>query len=185
MSWDKVLKSSQGCFHTKVELSPSYLMTSASFMEACGCRLREVGTTNKTHLDDYARAVTTETRALLKVHTSNYRIVGFTEKPALAELVTLGHEKGLPVVEDLGSGSLCDLNQFGIRDEPTVQESVRAGVDVVSFSGDKLLGGPQAGIVLGRSDVVARMIGHHEANGAQAQAIATQLTAMEASAFLR
>jgi len=141
-----------------VEIGGSFRVP--DIMEACGCRLREVGTTNKTHLDDYARAVTTETRALLKVHTSNYRIVGFTEKPALAELVTLGHEKGLPVVEDLGSGSLCDLNQFGIRDEPTVQESVRAGVDVVSFSGDKLLGGPQAGIIIGKKEYLDRLKRH-------------------------
>ena len=86
----------------------------------------------------------------MKVHTSNYRIIGFSETPALSDLVKLGHAHGLPVIEDLGSGSLLDLNQFGIHDEPTVQDSIRAGVDVVSFSGDKLLGGPQAGIILGR-----------------------------------
>ena len=86
----------------------------------------------------------------MKVHTSNYRIVGFSETPALADLVALGHKHDLPVIEDLGSGSLVDLNRFGLHDEPTVQDSIRAGVDVLSFSGDKLLGGPQAGIILGK-----------------------------------
>ena len=119
-------------------------------MESCGARLREVGTTNKTHLYDYERVINGETKALMKVHTSNYRIIGFSETPALSELVELGHQNGLPVIEDLGSGCLFDLNAFGIHGEPTVQESLRAGVDVVSFSGDKLLGGPQAGIILGK-----------------------------------
>lgn len=119
-------------------------------MESCGARLREVGTTNKTHLYDYERAIGEETKAIMKVHTSNYRIIGFSETPALSDLVELGHRHGLPVIEDLGSGCLTDLNAFGIHDEPTVQQSLRAGVDVVSFSGDKLLGGPQAGIILGK-----------------------------------
>ena len=119
-------------------------------MESCGAKLREVGTTNKTHLYDYERAINDDTKALMKVHTSNYRIIGFSETPALPELTALGHQKGLPVIEDLGSGCLFDLNALGIHGEPTVQESLRAGVDVVSFSGDKLLGGPQAGIILGK-----------------------------------
>lgn len=118
-------------------------------MTQCGCSLREVGTTNKTHLHDYESAIGPETKALLRVHTSNYRIVGFSERPSLAELVELGRKYGLPVIEDLGSGSLVDLNAFGIHDEPTVQQSVKAGVDIISFSGDKLLGGPQAGLILG------------------------------------
>ena len=109
-----------------------------------------MGATNKTHLYDYQRAIGEHTKALMKVHTSNYRIIGFSETPALPDLVKLGHTHDLPVIEDLGSGSLLDLNQFGIHDEPTVQDSIRAGVDVVSFSGDKLLGGPQAGIILGK-----------------------------------
>ena len=119
-------------------------------MEQCGCYLKEVGATNKTHLRDYERAINENTKALMKVHTSNYRIVGFSETPALSDLVELGHRYGLPVIEDLGSGCLLDLNRFGIHDEPSVQDSLRAGVDVVSFSGDKLLGGPQAGIILGK-----------------------------------
>ena len=122
--------------------------------EACGAQLKEVGTTNKTHLFDYEKAITPETKALLKVHTSNYRIVGFTETPSLAALVELGHKHGLPVVEDLGSGSLVNLEQFGIHDEPSVPDSLKAGVDVLSFSGDKLLGGPQAGIILGKKKYI-------------------------------
>ena len=131
-----------------VEIGGSFRVP--EIMEACGAQLKEVGATNKTHLYDYERAITPETKAIMKVHTSNYRIVGFSETPALADLVALGHKYGLPVIEDLGSGSLLNLEQFGLHDEPTVQDSIRAGVDVVSFSGDKLLGGPQAGIILGR-----------------------------------
>ena len=131
-----------------VEIGGSFRIP--EIMESCGAQLKEVGATNKTHLRDYERAIQETTKALMKVHTSNYRIIGFSETPALSDLVKLGHAHGLPVIEDLGSGSLLDLNQFGIHDEPTVQDSIRAGVDVVSFSGDKLLGGPQAGIILGK-----------------------------------
>ncbi len=131
-----------------VEIGGSFRIP--EIMESCGAQLKEVGATNKTHLRDYERAISQSTRALMKVHTSNYRIIGFSETPALSDLVALGHSHGLPVLEDLGSGSLLALNQFGIHDEPTVQDSIRAGVDVVSFSGDKLLGGPQAGIILGK-----------------------------------
>lgn len=130
-----------------VEIGGSFRIP--DIMTQCGCTLREVGATNKTHLYDYERAIGPETRALLRVHTSNYRIVGFSQRPGLAELVELGRKYGLPVIEDLGSGSLVDLNAFGIHDEPTVQQSVKAGVDIISFSGDKLLGGPQAGLILG------------------------------------
>ncbi|OGK97362.1 MAG: L-seryl-tRNA(Sec) selenium transferase, partial [Candidatus Rokubacteria bacterium RBG_16_73_20] len=122
-----------------------------------GAVLREVGTTNRTHLRDYAQAIGPDTGLLLKVHTSNYRVVGFTAAVASRELAELGRERGIPVMEDLGSGSLVDLRPYGFPHEPTVQETVAAGVDLVSFSGDKLLGGPQAGIVVGRSEVVARL----------------------------
>lgn len=131
-----------------VEIGGSFRIP--EIMESCGARLKEVGATNKTHLQDYERAINDSTKALMKVHTSNYRIIGFSQTPALAELVELGHSHGLPVIEDLGSGCLLDLKRFGIHDEPSVQDSIRAGVDVVSFSGDKLLGGPQAGIILGK-----------------------------------
>ena len=131
-----------------VEIGGSFRIP--EIMESCGAQLKEVGATNKTHLYDYERAINEQTRALMKVHTSNYRIIGFSETPRLSELVALGHSRGVPVIEDLGSGSLLELNRFGIHDEPSVRDSVRAGVDVVSFSGDKLLGGPQAGIILGK-----------------------------------
>ena len=129
-----------------VEIGGSFRIP--EIMEQCGCSLREVGATNKTHLRDYERAICEDTRALLKVHTSNFRIMGFTESVSLQELVELGKQTGLPVIEDLGSGCFFDLETLGIHDEPTVMNSVKAGVDIISFSGDKLLGGPQAGIIL-------------------------------------
>ncbi|NLU50468.1 MAG: L-seryl-tRNA(Sec) selenium transferase [Syntrophomonadaceae bacterium] len=126
-------------------------------MRSSGARLVEVGTTNKTYRRDFEQALTTETALLLAVHTSNYRIVGFTEEVPLAEMVSLGRSTGLPVMQDLGSGVLYDLSSWGLAGEPTVQECVRQGVDVVTFSGDKLLGGPQAGIIVGRAELVERM----------------------------
>ncbi len=125
-----------------------------------GAELREVGTTNKTHFADYEEALSDGTKAILKVHTSNYRIVGFTESVDAAQLAELAHARGIPMIEDLGSGVLVDLEQYGLSHEPTVQESVRAGIDVVCFSGDKLLGGPQAGIILGKKEYIARMKRH-------------------------
>ena len=119
-------------------------------MEQSGTILREVGTTNKTHLGDYENAITEETGMILKVHTSNYRIVGFTESVDLTELAALGREQDIPVLADLGSGVLLAMEEYGLPHEPTVQEMVQAGVDLVSFSGDKLLGGPQAGIIVGK-----------------------------------
>ena len=122
-----------------------------------GAILREVGTTNRTRLADYASAVNECTRAILRVHPSNFRVVGFTERPNLAELTKLAHERQLLMMEDLGSGSLIDLGQFGIHDEPEAGESVRAGVDVITFSGDKLMGGPQAGILIGRQEPLEKI----------------------------
>ena len=141
-----------------VEIGGSFRIP--EIMVQCGCTLREVGATNKTHLRDYENAIGPETRALLKVHTSNFKIMGFSQSVPLDELVALGREKGLPVIEDLGSGSLVDLEQFGIHDEPTVQQSVKAGVDIISFSGDKLLGGPQAGIILGKAEYIRQLKRH-------------------------
>ena len=126
-------------------------------MEQSGANLVEVGTTNKTHYEDYEEAITEETKALLKVHTSNYRIVGFTESVGIDELVPIAKEHGIPVVEDLGSGVLINLEKYGLTHEPTVQESIAHGADVVCFSGDKLLGGPQAGIIIGKKKYIDMM----------------------------
>jgi len=126
-------------------------------MERSGSRLVEVGTTNKTYIEDYEKAIVSETGLLLKVHTSNYRIIGFTQEPTLRELVELGNKHDVPVMDDLGSGCLYDLKARGIGDEPTVQQVVASGVDVVTFSGDKLLGGPQAGIIAGKEKYISRM----------------------------
>jgi L-seryl-tRNA(Ser) seleniumtransferase len=122
-----------------------------------GAVLREVGSTNRTHLRDYAEAIGPNTALLMKVHTSNYRVVGFTADVSSRQLAELGRERGIPVMEDLGSGSLVDLRPWGFPYEPTVPEVVAAGVDLVSFSGDKLLGGPQAGIVVGKRAIVGRL----------------------------
>jgi L-seryl-tRNA(Ser) seleniumtransferase len=126
-------------------------------MAKSGAILREVGATNRTRLSDYERAINERTRLLLRVHPSNYRIVGFTERPSLADLVALGRRRGVPVFEDLGSGCLVDLRPYGITDEPLVGDSIRAGVDILSFSGDKLLGAPQAGIIAGRQELVEQV----------------------------
>jgi len=126
-------------------------------MEQSGATLVEVGTTNKTHYADYENAITENTAALLKVHTSNYRIVGFTETVSIDKLVELSEKHDIPIIEDLGSGVLLDLSKYGITYEPTVQDSIRAGADVVSFSGDKLLGGPQAGIIVGKKKYIDKM----------------------------
>ncbi len=126
-------------------------------MAKSGAVLREVGTTNRTRLADYERALSERTRLLLRVHRSNFQIVGFTEQPELKELVALGRRRGVPVMEDLGSGALLDLASLGVAGEPGVVESLRAGVDVVTYSGDKLLGGPQAGMLSGSAELVARI----------------------------
>src|SRR3990170_262551 len=126
-------------------------------MRRSGAILREVGTTNRTHLRDYADAIGPETALLLKVHTSNYRVLGFTAQVPTRELVELGRSRGIPAMEDLGSGCFVDLRPYGFPYEPTVQEAVAAGLDLVSFSGDKLLGGPQAGIVVGKAELVERL----------------------------
>ncbi len=118
-------------------------------MSRSGAILKEVGTTNRTHLKDYVQAIQDNTGLLLKVHTSNYRVMGFTASVSLNDLVALGRQHGIPVMEDLGSGTFIDFSRYGMSREPTVQESVASGADVVTFSGDKLLGGPQAGIILG------------------------------------
>jgi L-seryl-tRNA(Ser) seleniumtransferase len=125
-----------------------------------GARLVEVGATNKARLADYRGAIGPETALLLRVHPSNFRIVGFVEEVPLSALVNLAHEHGMPLMDDLGSGALIDLTRYGLVAEPTVQESLAAGADVVTFSGDKLLGGPQCGLILGQKTLLAAMAKH-------------------------
>ena len=129
-------------------------------MAGSGTHMVEVGTTNRTHLEDYRRAITPNTRLIMRVHPSNYRIVGFASSPALGELVSLARESGLPLYEDAGSGQLSDLGKYGVVDEPVVREIVERGVDVVSFSGDKLLGSVQAGLIVGTRAIVSRLRRH-------------------------
>ncbi len=138
-----------------VEIGGSFRMPDV--MATSGAVLREVGTTNKTHLRDYEAALSPATGAILRVHHSNYRIVGFAEEPPLEELVALGRAHGVPVVDDIGSGALVDLAAFGLATEPLVQASVRAGADVVCFSGDKLIGGPQSGLIVGRTEWIQKI----------------------------
>lgn len=129
-------------------------------MRQAGCTLHEVGTTNRTHAKDYRAAVNENTALLMKVHTSNYHIEGFTKAVDEAGLVAIGHELNIPVIADLGSGSLVDLSQYGLPKEPMPQEMIAAGVSLVSFSGDKLLGGPQAGIIVGKRELIAKLQQH-------------------------
>lgn len=129
-------------------------------LEQSGATLREVGTTNRTKLKDYQRAIGGNTGMILRVHPSNYRIVGFTESPNLGDLADLAHQNDLILYEDAGSGAVIDLSEYGMADEPVIGESIKAGVDVVSFSGDKLLGAAQAGIIAGREDLIERLRKH-------------------------
>ena len=126
-------------------------------MKKSASKLREVGTTNRTRIGDYEKAVNDKTGLIMKVHTSNFRIVGFTEEADIESLVALGKSRGIPVMDDLGSGCLIDLDQYGLQHEPTVREALATGIDVVTFSGDKLLGGPQAGIIVGKKEVLEKI----------------------------
>ncbi len=139
----------------QVEIGGSFRIP--DIIAGSGAKMIEVGTTNKTRITDYSNSINADTAVLLKVHTSNFRITGFTEKVSLKELVELGKEKGIAVMEDLGSGSLYDLSKIGLPYEPTVQDSIRSGADIVTFSGDKLLGGPQAGIIAGKKELIEKI----------------------------
>jgi L-seryl-tRNA(Ser) seleniumtransferase len=153
-------------------------------MEQSGAVLHEVGTTNRTRITDYEKAIEENTRVLLRVHPSNFTVTGFTEKPEVAELIALGARRGIPVIEDLGSGCLVDLSVVGIH-EPTARESIEAGFSLVLFSGDKLLGGPQAGIIAGKKDLVTTVRRHPLFRALRVDKLT--ITAMEATlrAYLR
>ena len=141
-----------------IEIGGSYRLPDV--MECSGTRLREVGTTNKTHLSDYENAIHDETRALMKVHPSNFAVVGFTKSVSLKELVQLGHRRGLPVIDDIGSGALVDFSQYGVAEEPLSSHSIKLGADVVMFSGDKLVGGPQCGMIVGKKKYIEKVMKH-------------------------
>ena len=139
-----------------IEIGGSYRLPEV--MECSGAKLKAIGTTNKTRAVDYQNAIGEETGALMLVHPSNFKIVGFTESPTIDELVKIGHAAGLPVIDDVGSGALLDFGKFGLEDEPVVMHSVDAGADVILFSGDKLVGGPQCGIIVGRKKYIQRIL---------------------------
>ena len=141
-----------------IEIGGSYRLPDV--MSQSGAKLHEVGTTNKTRISDYQQAINSETAAVMKVHPSNYVVVGFSEQPTLQQLVDLGHKRNVHVIDDVGSGALIDYGKYGITDEPIVSESIKAGADVVLFSGDKLLGGPQAGIIVGKQELIDRITKH-------------------------
>ena len=140
-------------------------------MKQSGAKLVEVGTTNRVHLADYEEALSEPTALVLRAHRSNFKIIGFTEEPELKEIAIVSHQAGVPVVDDLGSGTLLATERFGLGHEPTVQESLAAGVDLVCFSGDKLLGGPQAGIIIGKADLVAKIKKHPLARAVRADKV--------------
>jgi L-seryl-tRNA(Ser) seleniumtransferase len=148
-------------------------------MAQSGTQMVEVGTTNRTKLGDYQIVINDSTRLIMRVHTSNYRIVGFTKSPTLNELATLAHDNGLLLYEDAGSGALIDFTQFGITGEPIIRESFDAGVDIISFSGDKLLGGPQVGVLVGRAEVIERLRKHSLYRALRADKL--RLAALEAT----
>jgi L-seryl-tRNA(Ser) seleniumtransferase len=153
-------------------------------MEQSGALLREVGTTNRTRLADYENAIGEKARLLLRVHPSNFKVTGFTDKPSLEELVELSRRSGIPLVEDLGSGCLVDLTEHGII-EPTARQSIEAGVGIVTFSGDKLLGGPQAGIIAGKKDLIARVRKHPLFRALRVDKLTIAALAATLSAYLR
>jgi L-seryl-tRNA(Ser) seleniumtransferase len=141
-------------------------------MKQSGAKLVEVGTTNRVHLHDYEEALSEPTGVVMRAHRSNFKIVGFTEEPELKDIVDVAHKADVPVVDDLGSGSFLDTAEYGLAHEPTVRESLDAGMDVVCFSGDKLLGGPQGGIIVGHNDLIAKIKKHPLARAVRADKVA-------------
>ncbi|MBI5491846.1 MAG: L-seryl-tRNA(Sec) selenium transferase [Deltaproteobacteria bacterium] len=160
-----------------IEIGGSFRLP--EIIKKSGCVLKEVGTTNRTHPGDYSKAINNNTALILKAHTSNYRVVGFTAEVGLKELAEIGKEYGVPVVEDLGSGSLVDLSEYGVPKEPIVADSVANGADIVTFSGDKLLGGPQAGIAVGKKALVEKLKKNHLKRALRADKLT--LSALEAT----
>ncbi|HNT53754.1 MAG TPA: L-seryl-tRNA(Sec) selenium transferase [Anaerolineaceae bacterium] len=154
-------------------------------MAQSGARLVEIGTTNRVHLSDYETALAEPAALVLRAHSSNFRIIGFTSEPALADIAALAHRCDTPLMDDLGSGALLDTARFGLAHEPMVQESLAAGVDLVCFSGDKLLGGPQAGIIVGRADLVARLKKHPLARAVRADKLCLAALAVTLQHYLK
>jgi L-seryl-tRNA(Ser) seleniumtransferase len=150
-----------------------------------GARLYEIGTTNRVNLQDYEQAMQEPAALVLRTHHSNFKIIGFTSEPELIDVVTMARQYGLPVVDDLGSGTLIDTARFGLEHEPTVQESLAAGADVVCFSGDKLLGGPQAGIIIGRKELLAKMKRHPLARAVRADKLCLAALAVTLLHYLK
>jgi L-seryl-tRNA(Ser) seleniumtransferase len=166
-----------------VEIGGSYRLPEV--MTASGASLREVGTTNKTRIEDYERAIQDQTAALMRVHPSNYVISGFTEQASLRELITLGRRHDLPVIDDVGSGALVDFSRWGLQGEPMVRKSIEEGADLVLFSGDKLLGGPQAGIVVGRRQSIEKLAQHPLARAVRVDKITLAALAATLRAYRR
>lgn len=160
-----------------VEIGGSFRMP--DIMTRAGARLVEVGTTNRTRISDFEQAITDDTALILRVHPSNFRIVGFTQEPSVEEMAALGRQYGIPVMDDIGSGALIDMSRYGLFGEPTIQDSLRAGADIVTFSGDKLLGGPQAGIIVGKEKPIDAMSGNPLARALRLDKLA--LAALEAT----
>lgn len=165
-----------------VEIGDAFRMPDV--MRLSGARLVEVGTTNRTRLEDYQQAISSRTGAIMKVHSSNFQVVGFTESVTVEALAQLAHEHGLPLVEDLGSGALLDTGPWGLRSEPQVQASLRAGADLVLCSGDKLIGGPQCGLILGSEALVARVIRHPLARAVRVDKMTLAALAATLQAYL-
>ncbi len=160
-----------------IEIGGSFRLP--EIIKKSGCVLKEVGTTNRTHAEDFIKAINNNTALILKAHTSNYKVIGFTSEVGLKELSSIGKKYGIPVVEDLGSGSLVDLSSYGVPKEPVVSESIGAGADIVTFSGDKLLGGPQAGVAVGKEGLIDKIKKNHLKRALRADKLT--LSALEAT----